>query len=83
MSLVFPSGQTSHRIAYSLSNHFSVRIAGLIALADIRTIEDRNSSTDLEKVYDERIVCLYNETGLHCEDLKPNYYVHPETIGPT
>ena len=79
---VIASGQTAYQIADSLVNHFGVKMVGLIALADIRTAEDRKNGPDLDKAYGGTIVCLYNEQEPHCQDLKPTYYVHPETVVP-
>jgi len=80
---VIASGNTAYRMADILSKHFRVKIAGLIALADIRTVNDRTNGPQLEKVYGDSIVCLYNDPEPNCEGvLQPTYYVHPETVVP-
>ncbi len=79
---VIASGQTAYQIADSLTKRFNVKMAGLIALADIRTKEDRESGPDLDGIYSSNIVCLYNDPEPHCPDLRPAYYVHPETVVP-
>jgi len=82
---VIASGQTSLRMAESLVNHHKVRMAGLIALADIRSKNDRENDRALDEVYQGRIVCLYNEFDSEpdsSQKLDPAYYVHPETVVP-
>jgi hypothetical protein len=79
---VISSGQTVYRMADSLISQFKVKFAGLIALADIRTPEDRKNGPDINRIYNGTVVCLYNEPEPHRKDLKPTYYVHPETVVP-
>jgi hypothetical protein len=79
---VISSGQTASRMADSLVNRFGVKMAGLIALADTRTIEDRKQNSKLDDHFGDAIICLYNEPEPHRADLFPNYYVHPETVVP-
>jgi len=79
---VIASGQTAYRMAESLVNHFGVRMAGLIALADIRTAEERKNGSQIENIYNGTIVCLYNEPEPHCKDRVAAYHVHPETVVP-
>jgi hypothetical protein len=79
---VIAGAQTAYRMAESIVNNFGVRMAGIIALADIHTPEGRKSGPDIDKVYNGRIVCLYNEEEPDRQDLIPAYYVHPETVVP-
>jgi len=78
---VIASGQTAYRMAKLLVDQFGVRMAGLVALADIRVPEDRKQ-IHLDEIYDGRIVSLYTDAEPARPDLKPTYYVHPETVVP-
>lgn len=80
---VIAGAETSYRMAESLINHFEVNMVGLIAFADIRTSEIRKNGPNIDKIYNGRIVCLYNdEEPDRRDDLIPAYYVHPETVVP-
>lgn len=84
---IISSGQTSLKIADSLSQRYNVKIAGLLALADIRSKKDREEamvSSRMESVFGGNIICLYNEPEQDDHDSKliPAYYVHPETVVP-
>lgn len=79
---VIASGHTAYRMAESLVNQFDVRMVGLIALADIRTPEDRRTGPSLDRIYGGTILCLYNEPEPDRQDLTPTYYVHAETVVP-
>jgi adenine/guanine phosphoribosyltransferase-like PRPP-binding protein len=79
---VISTGKTAHRIASSLKTHFGVRMAGLIALADLRTLEDRLHGPKLDEIYGGILFSLYHEPETPDSRLVPAYYVHPETVVP-
>jgi len=78
---VIATAHTAHQMAASLIERYEAKIAGLIALADIRTAADRSEGPDLNSIYGNRVVCLYHEAE-EPQDLLPAYYVHPETVVP-